>query len=163
MWPFRENWSEVMPSLKADGSLRPDTRWKLRSVGELVSAVDRDIPEKRLRKADGTRLALGGACTCRDACTWRMSCSLTEGWLSVSWSAPPCLRLWRRSSIRMIARISAAPARLPTTLPTTWGVSRGVVPARLESPAAAPFVLEGEGEAVVAPSPPPIQPGPPLP
>jgi hypothetical protein len=79
MWPLRANWSEVIPSLKADGSLRPDTLWKLRSVGELVSAVDFESPEKRLRKAEGTRLALtgrGGACTC----TWRMDCcSLSVG------------------------------------------------------------------------------------
>lgn len=66
MWPPRANWSDVMPSLKADGSLRPDTRWKLRSVGEVVSAVDLESPEKRLRKADGTRLALAdtGARAC---------------------------------------------------------------------------------------------------
>lgn len=92
-----------MPSLKADGSLRPDTRWKLGVVGvvgEPVSAVDLDIPEKRLARKAGTmlgaRLALAGlvgTTACRDVCTCCIACSWCEGWLSVSWSAPPCLRL----------------------------------------------------------------------
>jgi hypothetical protein len=71
-----------MPSLKADGSLRPDTLWKLRSVvGELaVSAVDLESPEKRLRKAEGTRLALTGA----GAWVCRIACSLSAGCESVS-------------------------------------------------------------------------------
>lgn len=78
-----------MPSLKADGSLRPDTRWKLGVVGvvgEPVSAVDLDIPEKRLARKAGTmlgaRLALAGlvgTTTCRDdvctCCTCCIACS----------------------------------------------------------------------------------------
>ena len=50
-----------MPSLKADGSLRPDTRWKLGVVGvvgEPVSAVDLDIPEKRLARKAGTESSI---------------------------------------------------------------------------------------------------------
>ena len=61
MFP-RENWSDVMPSLKADGSLRPDTRWKLGSPLVLVSMVDLDILENRFKKAAGARLARAGAC-----------------------------------------------------------------------------------------------------
>lgn len=63
MVPPRENCSDVMPSLNADGSLRPDTLWKLRSPPlVLVSAVDLDNPEKRLRNADGILLFLGELC-----------------------------------------------------------------------------------------------------
>ncbi len=51
-----------MPSLNADGSLRPETRWKLRSPAlVLVSAVDRDMLEKRFKKVAGTKLALAGS------------------------------------------------------------------------------------------------------
>lgn len=159
MWPVRENWSDVMPSLKAEGSLRPETRWKLRSLGA-VSMVDRDMPEKRLRKAEGTRLALGGAWSCRGGGAWLIAGSFVEGWLSVSWRAPPCLRLWRRSRIKMMAKISAAPARLPTTLPTTCGVSRGRGPVASDSFAAELVAVE---EAPVAIPPAAFQPGPPLP
>jgi hypothetical protein len=63
MVPPRENWSEVMPSLNADGSLRPDTLWKLFSPAlVLVSAVLPDMAEKRGRNAAGTRDLLIGAC-----------------------------------------------------------------------------------------------------
>jgi len=62
MVPPRENWSEVMPSLNADGSLRPDTLWKLRSPVVLVSAVDLDMPEKRFRKPEGMWLFLPAVC-----------------------------------------------------------------------------------------------------
>jgi hypothetical protein len=62
--PPRENCSEVIPSLNAEGSLRPDTRWKLRSPAlVLVSTVDLDIPENRFRKAEGIRLFLDMSCT----------------------------------------------------------------------------------------------------
>lgn len=57
MGPDRENCSEVMPSLKAEGSLRPDTFWKLRSPPlRVVSTVDLDMVEKRFRKEAGIAL-----------------------------------------------------------------------------------------------------------
>lgn len=54
------NCSEVIPSLKAEGSLRPDMRWKLRSPVPLLSTVDLEAPEKRLRKDGGTKLVRAG-------------------------------------------------------------------------------------------------------
>lgn len=112
-----------MPSLNAEGSLRPDIRWKLFSPIVLLSAVDLDAPENRLRKAAapaGMALLLVVAICCpEDAIGWLSMVSLS----SRSWRAPPnFLRLWRRIRISIIARIRAKPARLPTTDPTTVGV-----------------------------------------
>lgn len=136
-----------MPSLKADGSLRPDTLWKLRSPPlVLVSIVDLDIPENLCRKAEGTRLLLAGACL--------MTCWSLSVWSSpVSWRAPLRLRLWRRIRSNTMARISAAPARLPTMLPTTCGVCRGA--GLLSPPASATAAVVAAGGAAVFPTPPP--------
>lgn len=60
----------------------------------------------------------------------------------------------------MMAKMSAAPARLPTTLPTTCGVSRGPVPSASSALIAAVVPV---GEPAVAVALPPIQPGPPPP
>lgn len=107
-----------MPSLKAEGSLRPDTLWKLRSPPlVVVSTVDLEMPENRLRKAEGIRLFFDTSCDIGGA--------RSVGSSLPSWRAPFRFRLWRRSSMRTMASISAAPARLPTTLPTTCGGARG--------------------------------------
>jgi hypothetical protein len=59
-----------MPSLNADGNLRPDIRWKPRSPVVLVSAVDLDAPEKRFKKAAalaGTKLLRVAICCPEEA------------------------------------------------------------------------------------------------
>lgn len=59
-----------------------------------------------------------------------------------------------------MARISAAPARLPTTLPTTLGVGRGAVGPDEPEPAAA--VLTAGSAVFVGPPAPPTTPVPPV-
>jgi hypothetical protein len=71
-----------MPSLKADGSLRPDIRWNPRSPPAVVvvSTVDREAPEKRLKKA----AVLAGTLLRPCAICWA---DAAMGWLSAASSA----------------------------------------------------------------------------
>jgi hypothetical protein len=145
-----------MPSLNAEGSLRPEIRWKPRSAVVLVSAVDLDAPENRLKKAaapEGTMLLLVAICCPEVAIGWLSPASAPD-----SCRVPPlCFCLCRLRRNKMRARRMAAPARLPTTLPTTCGVPRG--PSLSAAAPLTAFVAVGLA-AVFAGSPPPPPPPP---
>jgi hypothetical protein len=153
----RANCSEVIPSLKAEGNLRPEIRWKLRSPVVLVSAVDLDTAEKRFRKAAapaGVKLLRVVICCCDEGGTDRTSAVS----LPTSWSAPPfCLCLCLLIRNRITANISAAPARLPMTVPTVLGVLRGGILLDV-APARAALVEAGGGEVAAGFAPPPPPP-----
>lgn len=131
-----------MPSLNAEGSLWPEVRWNPRLALVLVSAVDLDAPEKRMKEL-GTKLL--------------RAADAVIGWLSVlssgGWRAPPrCFCFWRFMRKRRRASNSAKPPRLPITLPTTFGVLRGP-PLSESSLAVAAVVAAGAGAVLAGPPP----------
>lgn len=139
--------SEVMPSLKADGSFRPDIRWKPRSdVGAPPgSAVPLEEPENRLKND----VAVVGMEAVRCAICWPAAAigRVSVASFSDSCRAPLLLRLYRRSISNARIRITVSPAMLPTTLPITCGVEMelSLVPLLAPFPVAAVGVLLAAG------------------
>jgi hypothetical protein len=67
-----------MPSLNADGSLRPDILWNPRSPVVLVSAVDLEAMENRFRKDGVAKLPRVAICSPEVVIGWLSALSAPE-------------------------------------------------------------------------------------